>query len=593
MKWFFSVCAFLFLSLFFIKYVSAETISNYSTFIQVNKDATLKITESLDYDYESTYKHGIIRYIPFTIKNINGKKYTLDISNISVTSTTQTPTNTNIYKEGEDIVIKIGDKNTTITGLHNYTISYIVKGAIRYFSDHDEVYWNAIGTKWNVPITNASVKIIDNLPNNPKNNPLCFKGVDGSNSPCEKVQDNSFTTTNLNAYEGITIAQSYPKDFLALVEPKEYVPFVRSPLGIFLEVIAGLFGLIFLINFLKVPKVRTVTAYFDIPKTKSGRILTPIELGALADGSADPKDIVALLVGLAQKGYLKIKEENEKQLIGSKKIFTLELIKNLDETLTLFEKRMLHGFFSDIGEKINPLSFITHNSEANKDYYQKMQEIGNLKTQLPKITKNTFTFDSSVDNSALYAVQQYIKDDTFKQLIADNIFRSDPRQQQTIFFITAFAITFLGGFLAQPILFFTGFISIFLGVFLVNITSQFRKVLTPFGLDLLGQTLSLKNFLKSQERQLNFQGDKQMLFEKFLPYAVAFGVEKNWAERFKDMNLQNPSWYNGSNGSAFNAVAFGSSLHSFSTTVSSTGMSSASSGGSSGSGGGGGGGSSW
>ncbi|KXK11228.1 MAG: hypothetical protein UZ22_OP11002000434 [Microgenomates bacterium OLB23] len=40
------------------------------------------------------------------------------------------------------------------------------------------------------------------------------------------------------------------------------------------------------------------------------------------------------------------------------------------------------------------------------------------------------------------------------------------------------------------------------------------------------QARALRNFLKSQERQINYQGNMQMLFEKLLPYAVAFGVEK-------------------------------------------------------------------
>ena len=92
------------------------------------------------------------------------------------------------------------------------------------------------------------------------------------------------------------------------------------------------------------------------------------------------------------------------------------------------------------------------------------------------------------------------------------------------------------------------------------------------------------------------------MFEKLLPYAVAFGVEKIWANRFKDIQLRQPEWYSGyGSSSRFNSVYFTNSLNSSFSSVrsaatpvsSSTGHSSGFSGGSSGGGGGGGGGGSW
>lgn len=56
---------------------------------------------------------------------------------------------------------------------------------------------------------------------------------------------------------------------------------------------------------------------------------------------------------------------------------------------------------------------------------------------------------------------------------------------------------------------------------------------------------SLRNFLKSQKRQLTFQADKQMMFERLLPYAVTFGVEKIWAKRFENLGIKQPDWYGG------------------------------------------------
>jgi len=88
------------------------------------------------------------------------------------------------------------------------------------------------------------------------------------------------------------------------------------------------------------------------------------------------------------------------------------------------------------------------------------------------------------------------------------------------------------------------------------------------------------------------------MFERLLPFAVAFGVEKLWAERFKDVGLKQPEWYTSSHIGAFHSAAFVSSLDSSLKSVSiaaQTPHSSGSgfSGGFSGGGGGGGGGGSW
>lgn len=90
-------------------------------------------------------------------------------------------------------------------------------------------------------------------------------------------------------------------------------------------------------------------------------------------------------------------------------------------------------------------------------------------------------------------------------------------------------------------------------------------------------------------------GDKRQLiklYERLLPYAILFGLEKDWAKELAGLyDTDTPSWY-GANG-AFNAAYFASSVSSFSTasaTVFAPPSSSSGSGFSGGSGGGGGGG---
>jgi uncharacterized membrane protein YgcG len=89
---------------------------------------------------------------------------------------------------------------------------------------------------------------------------------------------------------------------------------------------------------------------------------------------------------------------------------------------------------------------------------------------------------------------------------------------------------------------------------------------------------------------------KVKLFEKLLPYAILFGLEKDWAKQFNDFYKTPPDWYQGGNWTAFNAGYFAGSLGSFNNAAGtsfaapSSSSSSGFSGGGAGGGGGGGGG---
>jgi uncharacterized membrane protein len=80
------------------------------------------------------------------------------------------------------------------------------------------------------------------------------------------------------------------------------------------------------------------------------------------------------------------------------------------------------------------------------------------------------------------------------------------------------------------------------------------------------------------------------LFEKFLPFAMALGVEKNWTKAFEGICNQPPDWYRGGDFTTFRTVYFVNSLNRMSTAAAATMVSAPRSSGSSGFGGGGGGG---
>jgi uncharacterized membrane protein len=145
-------------------------------------------------------------------------------------------------------------------------------------------------------------------------------------------------------------------------------------------------------------------------------------------------------------------------------------------------------------------------------------------------------------------------------------------------------------------------VAVILSGVIVGTFGWFMPRKTPLGAVVKEEIQGFKLFLSvTEEERLKFHNapaKKPELFEKYLPYAMVLGVEKEWAKQFEGIFTEPPSWYEG-NWTTFSLVNFTSNLSSFSSTASSSMMSTPSSGGggfsggSSGGGFGGGGGSSW
>ena len=143
-------------------------------------------------------------------------------------------------------------------------------------------------------------------------------------------------------------------------------------------------------------------------------------------------------------------------------------------------------------------------------------------------------------------------------------------------------------------------IPIGIGLFvLYSIFAEGRR--THKGYEALDHLKGFKTFLSVTEKERyifhNAPEKNAEQFMEYLPYAIAFGVEKEWSKTFESLTIQNPDWYDGGAGThTFNALALSNSLGGFSTAFASssgTGGSASSGGGSSGGGSGGGGGGSW
>lgn len=541
--------------------VLAEAIERFTVEAAIRKDGYVDIRETIRYDFGPEERHGIYRTIPLIKTNQEGKKFRMDAQGITVGDETGAKLPFTEGTEDGNLKLKIGSADITVSGVKTYVISYTLGGAVTYFADHDELNWNAVGADWDVPVAQAlfRIRLPESFPD-AEVKARCFTGAYGSTeSSCRTgYADGAVTvetTRNLDAGEGLTGIAWFPRNVVAVREPEAVVNFFDTPLGRIVgivlligTVIGGivwylLLPLIIVYRWWRTgrdpkPPMGVASAWFSPPQTDRGRDLTPGETGTLVDEQADLRDISATLVDLARRGYLTIVEKAKNDFILEKRSGV-----SRGDTLQPFEQELYDGLF------------------AGRDTVK-------------------------IKGTDLVTTVTNVKKKLYEQVVADGFFVTNPETQRTKYSVMGVLALVTGNLLLAIIAFVFG-------------RAMPRKTLS--GAQQAAVGLSLKNFLRSQDSFLAFQAKNQLYFEKLLPYAVAFGVEKIWAQRFRDVEMKQPDWYRSyHHGFALNTFvgsldnSFSSFYRSATPTSSSSGFSSGFSGGGfSGGGGGGGGGGSW
>ena len=91
----------------------------------------------------------------------------------------------------------------------------------------------------------------------------------------------------------------------------------------------------------------------------------------------------------------------------------------------------------------------------------------------------------------------------------------------------------------------------------------FMPARTQAGARALEGVLGFEDFLAHVESdRFNRTIKTPEMFEKFLPFAMALGVEKNWSKAFQGIYTQPPQWYQGSYGPGFYPYMFANDLNS-------------------------------
>lgn len=548
MKKIFIVFVLLFIPLF---NVDAESISRMDVDITINKDATIDVVERILYDFGNAQRHGIYRDIPAKYKTDAGNNRSVKLSDVSVADESGRTYNYVVSTEGRNKRIKIGDAATYVTGAKTYMISYTVSGAINYFDTHDELYWNAVGLDWPVPIEMVQVTVrapeISDV--------ACFAGPYGSSAPCSKVSDQTrqsvvFVQANIAPRSGVTAVIGMPvgtvhkPSFL-----EKMIHFVLDNWVWSVPVIVFVFMWQLWSRRGKDPEGRgTVVPYYEAPED-----LSPAAIGMIVDDTVHGRDVSAALVNLAVKGFMHIKKIDKKGLLSKEDYVFSKTQKDISE-------------LTDSGEKL---------------LYEKIFKVGVTERKLSDM-KNDF-----------YKDLEKIKKRIIEDIVQSGYYHKSPQKVRAKYFVIAVLLFFVAFFAMSFSV--AGGIAMIVSAGIVGGFGYLMPRRTTHGAHVRESILGLKLYMDTAEKdRIDFHNAPEKnpaRFEKLLPYAMALSVEEKWAEQFKDIYNTQPEWYESS--STFYAPTFARDLSHFSSAAGSTMASrpsSASSGGSGFSGGGSGGG---
>jgi uncharacterized membrane protein YgcG len=574
---------------------SSEVIHRYDVAIQIQRDDSILVKETIDYDFGTAQRHGIFRDIPTTLRydDDHDRVYPLDV--VSVAGSPGTPVQYTTEDAGAGRTrIRIGDPDRTITGEHTYLITYRMAGALNGFPDHDELYWNAIGSDWSVPIQQARVTV--SAPG-PIGRIACYAGSSGSSLPCEKSSVKgdvaTFTQPSLAPYDAFTVVVGLSKGVVA--EPKPILTerwtlrraFSTTPFtvggSLLLAVLAlGWFGRVvwrtgrdrrFMGSQVDVvmgaPPGTPEQAVPLFEGDASGPVefappqdLRPGQIGTLVDEVANTLDVTATVVDLAVRKYLVIEEIPKKGWFG-KPDWKLTKLKDPDRDLLEYERELLDGLFEE-GDEVKL-------SSLRKKFVARLQRV---------------------------------QDALYRNAVGQGWFTGRPDRVRRRWLAVGIGVLVAGALLEFAAVRWTRLALLPLGVILAGVLlvagAKWMPRRTARGTGLVRRVRGFRTVIATAETNMAKFAERENLFTRYLPYAIVFGLTDKWAKAFETLGAPPPdtSWYVSSN--AFAYGAFSDAMDGFTVTTAGTIASTPSGsggsgfgGGSAGGGGGGGGGGSW
>lgn len=515
--------------------------------LEVDAAGGLRVVETIRPRFEGPW-NGIYRLIPVEYRTPQGLNYTLRLTDASVTDGEGRALRVETSRERHYRKVKIWVPGA-VDATRTVVLRYRVANALRFFEEHDELYWNVTGDEWDVPIEAASARIV--LPAGVEHvRAVAFTGGYGSREQAARVEVRGAEVAvtlerALGMHEGLTVAVAWNPGVVRRPTLVQRVADVVRSNGVLIVPVLVLPGMWWLWRTRgRDPGRGPLVVQYEPPAG-----LTPGELGTLVDSSPDLRDLTATIVDLAVRGYVRVEEQTESRLFGllTSRDYRFHLRKPEADWADLkpHERGVLRGLFGAA-------------TRGGED-----QGSGQYGTVTLSSLRHRF-----------YKHLPGIKDRLFEELIGLGFYARRPDRVRQVYVVTgivAGSALAVGGGLASQRLGVAPASAVIAGVLtgaIVVTFGWFMPARTRRGARALEVALGFEEFLRRVEADRFDRVVKTPeLFERFLPYAMVLGVERQWAEAFEDICTRAPSWYVGSGVPSFRTTTFADQMGQLSRTA--------------------------
>jgi hypothetical protein len=544
-----------------------EHILSYDSEITVNDDGSMLVHETIRVNaLGEKIVHGIYRDFPTDYKDRLGfrKRVPFDLVNVQRDGQTE-PYHTSSRANG--VRVYIGPRFASVPrGEHTYEIVYRTDRQLGFYDDRDEFYWNVTGNGWDFPIDHASalVRLPARIPRRVVET-YGFTGPQGYTGRDFKAallpSDAYFfeTTKPLDVHEGMTVVCWWDKGYMKPPTDDQQRQWFLEDNQSTVVAIGGLIVVLLyqFVMWLKVgrdPKPGTIVTQYMPPDE-----ISAAGVRELVKMAFDNKAFAAGVVSMAAKKYLTINKDA---------LDTFSLTKSSDpkayNALSPEEKLVAERLFAR-GDKVllSPVNrdVISESVKALKQSLAaRMEKIYFLRNSgylWPSIALSVLTLLSSVwlSDSQLKPVALFMcvwltgwsLGVAALSVTVIGLWRAALRGGSQgllkgggALFMTLFILPFLAGegFGIFTLAHSTSVVMVIVLAVLVASNFVFHELLkapTHMGRVLLDKIQGFKQFLAATEGDqlrrapVNWNVDT---FNRFLPYAIALDVEKEWASKF-------------------------------------------------------------
>lgn len=559
-----SLAAILFSLSLFISPVSAKegfVLEHYDIQIEVSEDGIYTVTETINARFHEKL-HGIVLSIPQRYENVKwtindqviNRNYTFPINNVEILSDHEAETST----EDNNLLIRLGSANSYVNQNEEYIVRYQVNSRDLKLDGIQSFYYNLVSSYWDTTIENVSFRIT--MPKSFDASKLSIYTNLNENQYKVQVVNNLITGQSLAplySREGFTIKLDLPDNYFTFAKPLDPTPYVTG-ISLFLLIVAiGLY-----MKFGVDEKV-IVTVEFTAPND-----ISSAEVGYIQDGSIDDRDLISLLLDWANRGYLSIKETEEDAL-------ELTKLQDIDQRRPMYEKRMFQALFKKnnvITTKELNEKFYVHMTQAKQDLHSYFNQPENLIfTKTSGVLQVFLALVCTLPLAGLVAYQWYswFYDGLgifigivvlllglatcgtlcwlqLRWRSAKPGLRLGACIGVLVLMVILAVITLTITVMCNGSLLLVGLNFVILEILFLLCCFMGKR--TSHGTLIYGRVLGLSDFIQTAEaeRLVMLVKEDPHYFYSILPYAYAMGFTDLWAQHFKNLSIEPPTWYVGS-----------------------------------------------